>query len=78
LKTALHYVCNFDGSGEYKQVEADTFTVTASTSFGEASLGDGEFVLFFEMVDARNNSMYSKAVLITVENGDIYMGADEE
>jgi len=75
--TTLHYVCDFDGSGEYKQVEADTFTVTAGTKFGEASLGDGEFVLFFEMVDARNNSMYSKAVYITVEGGEIYMGADD-
>jgi len=74
--TTLHYVCDFD-SEDLKQVESETFTVTSGTSFGEASLGDGEFVLFFEMVDARNNSMYSKAVLITVEDGEIYMGADD-
>lgn len=72
--TTLHYVSSIhDDGGEITQIEIDEFTVTKSTSFHEMDLGDGSFILLFEMVDAQNNSMYSEAVLITVEDGDIYM-----
>ncbi|MCL2815860.1 MAG: clostripain-related cysteine peptidase [Oscillospiraceae bacterium] len=71
--TTLHYVSDIDDD-EITEIEIDEFTVTASTSFGETDLGDGTFILLFEMVDARNDSMYSEAVLITVDDGDIYMG----
>jgi hypothetical protein len=73
--TTLHYACLLsDGDGDIFQVEIDTFKVTSRTSFGETDLGDGTFILMFEMVDAQNNSMYSEAVLITVEDDIIYVG----
>ena len=72
--TTLHYVSALSEGDEIEQVEIDTFTVTKDTAFGETDLGDGTFVLLFEMVDAQNNSMYSEAVLITVEDDVIYVG----
>jgi hypothetical protein len=39
-------------------------------------MGDGKFIMLFEMVDARNNSMYSDVVNITVEGGEIQMGGE--
>jgi len=71
--TTLHYAGLISDDGEIEQVEIDTFKVTANTSFYETDLGDGTFILLFEMVDAHNNSMYAEAVLITVEDGEIYM-----
>lgn len=77
--TALHYVSFLDENlninvDEITQIEIDTITVTENTSFGETDLGDGIFILLYEMADVRNNSMYSETVLITIEDGAIYMG----
>ena len=72
--TTLHYVCLLSDDDEIERVEIDTFKVTADTAFYETELGDGTFMMLFEMVDAHNNSMYAEAVLITVEDGEIYMG----
>ncbi|MCL1917662.1 MAG: clostripain-related cysteine peptidase [Peptococcaceae bacterium] len=72
--TTLHYILSLSGDEDApQQVEMDTFTVTQTTSFAEENLGDGTFVLCFEMVDARNNSMYATPVYITVENSMIYI-----
>ncbi|MDR3050183.1 MAG: hypothetical protein LBU67_00495 [Oscillospiraceae bacterium] len=75
--TTLHYMLTISGGGEEpKQVPVDTITVTADTSFAEEDMGDGKFVMLFEMVDARNNSMYSDVVNITVEGGEIQVGGE--
>ncbi len=69
--TTLHYASTISGDDELQQVEIDTFTVTEETAFEETDLGDGNFLMMFELVDARNESVMSDAVLFTVENGEI-------
>ena len=56
---------------------ADTLTVTADTSFGEASLPDGTYSMMFEMRDAMGNYAYSDAAQFTCENGEIYTSVSE-
>ncbi|MCL1792578.1 MAG: clostripain-related cysteine peptidase [Oscillospiraceae bacterium] len=72
--TTLLYASSLSKDDEIVQVEIDVFAVTEDMAFGETDLGDGMFILLFEMVDARNNSMYSEAVPITVEDDVIYVG----
>jgi len=70
----LHYVMSLsDEDGEVYQVEIDTFTVTEKTAFAYEEMGDGDFMFFFEMVDARGESAYSDMVMFTVEDGEIYV-----
>ena len=65
--TTVHYAATASGNDDFEPNTMDTFTVTEDTSFAEVELGDGTFVLMFEMVDARNNTVYSQMVQITVE-----------
>jgi hypothetical protein len=69
----LHYISGMEDDDEIELFEIDEFTVTKDTAFDEIDMGDGEFILMFEMVDARNNSMYSDIVVITVDGDDIYI-----
>lgn len=76
--TTLHYAMTISGDDtEYQQVEMDTFAVTENTSFQEQDLGDGSFVMLFEMVDAQNQSIYSNSVTFTVEEGTITTEIEE-
>ncbi len=72
--TTLHYAYTFSGDDdeEATQVDGETFTVTESTTFAEADFFDGTFVMMFEMVDAKNESMFSDVVTFSVENGEIF------
>ena len=69
--TTLHYGATLSGDDELQMVEVDTFTVTADTAFAEEDLGDGNFVMMFELVDARNDSATSDIIWFTVEDGEI-------
>ena len=69
--TTIHYASSLSGDDDFVQVPVDTFTVTEDTAFTEEDMGDGEFLMMFELVDARNNEAYSEAVLFTV-TGDEY------
>ena len=69
--TTLHYASTISGDDDFELVEIDTFTVTDDTSFEETDLGDGNFLMMFELVDARNNSVTSDPLLFTIENGEI-------
>ena len=72
--TTLHYVVQLSGDDdELHQVEIDTFTVTGETAFAYEEMGDGEFVFFFEMADARGETAYSQMVSFSVEDGEIYV-----
>ena len=73
--TTLHYGATISGDDELQLVEVDTFTVTEDTAFGEEDLGDGTFVMMFELVDARNESATSDVILFTVEDGEIHAEA---
>jgi len=43
------------------------------TEFAYEEMGDGEFMFFFEMADARGESATSEMVAFTVEDGEIYV-----
>ena len=57
-------------------VELDTFEVTEDTTFTEEEMGDGQFMMMFEMVDSRNESTLSNVVVFTVEDGEIEADVD--
>ena len=65
--TTLHYASSLSGDDDFQQVPVDTFTVTEETAFTEEDMGDGCYVMMFELVDARNNCAYSEAVAFTVD-----------
>ncbi len=69
--TTLHYVASMSGADAFELYEMDTFTVTEDTSFAEVDMGDGEFAMMFELVDARNNTTWSQMALFNVEDGVI-------
>ena len=75
--TTIHYAATIAGSDEFEPCEMDTFTVTENTSFGEVNMGDGEFGMMFELVDARNQTTWSQMALFTVQDGTIYTEAVE-
>jgi len=70
--TTLLYTMPISGdSTELTEIEAATFTVSADTSFQEIDMGDGTFIMIYEMVDSNNNKANSAAVVFTVESGEI-------
>ena len=69
--TTLHYASSISGDDDFIQVPVDTLTVTEDTAFTEEDMGDGDFLMMFQLVDARNNEAYSEAVVFSVE-GDYY------
>ena len=71
--TTLHYGGSISGEMEdMEQVEVDTIVVTEDTCFEEIDMGDGEFVMMFEMVDAANQTTYSEMIFFTVLDGEIF------
>ena len=56
--TALHYV-GYPDQDELELVPTQSLTVTEDTRFTDEMLGDGTFVMMFEMVDAKNNELSS-------------------
>lgn len=70
--TTIHYSASISGDDDFEPVYVDTFNVTETTEFTELDMGDGDFVMMFEMVDVQNNYYYSAPVWFTVENGEIY------
>ena len=71
--TTLHYVSGLnDNNDAFELYEMDTFSVTENTSFEEINMGDGEFAMMFELVDARNQTTWSEMALFTVTDGQIY------
>ena len=52
-------------------VAVDTFTVSENTEFTEVDMGDGVYLMMFELVDAKNSSIYSEVVQFVVD-GDYY------
>lgn len=74
--TTLHYGSTISGDDEAVMVELDTFEVTEDTTFTEEEMGDGQFMMMFEMVDSRNESTLSDVVVFTVEDGEIEADVD--
>lgn len=70
--TTIHYVATLSGDDEYEAFEADTFTVTEDTAFYEVDMGDGQFMMLFELVDAKNETAWSEPVFFEVDGDDIH------
>lgn len=69
--TTIHYASTISGDDDFTPVEIDTFTVTENTTFEETEMGDGQFLMLFEMVDLKNESVYSDPIIFTVTDGEI-------
>lgn len=76
--TTIHYAATIYGEDDFESFEAETFTVTKNTSFYEAELGDGMFMMQFELVDASNATAWSDAVVFEIDGEDIYTSILEE
>ena len=70
--TTLYYAASISGDDAFECVEVETFTVTSETSFFEQKLGDGKFVMMFQLEDFTGNTINSQRVCFTIEGEDIY------
>lgn len=68
--TTLLYTMPISGdSTELTEVEGATFTVSADTAFAEMDMGDGTFIMVYEMTDINNDTATSSAAVFTVADG---------
>ena len=69
--TTIWYAATATGDDDFEAYTADTFTVTADTSFDEIELPDGSYSMVYEMRDAMDNYAYSDAVIFDCADGEI-------
>ena len=69
--STIHYASSISGDDDLQAVAVDTFTVSENTEFTEVNMGDGVYLMMFELVDAKNSSIYSEVVQFVVD-GDYY------
>lgn len=69
--TTIWKIASYSGDDDFEMYTAEEVTVTADTSFGEASLFDGKYSMVFEMWDATGNYAYSDAVTFECSGGKI-------
>ena len=69
--TTIWYAATATGDDDFEAYTADTFTVTADTSFDEMELPDGSYSMVYEMRDAMDNYAYSDAVIFDCADGEI-------
>ncbi len=72
--TTIHYgmdVSEESTSDEMIAVDTETITVTEETSFGEIPLGDGKYIMMYEMLDISDAAAYSQTVVFTVTGEEI-------
>ena len=68
----LHFVLeDYESSDDPILMPIEKLTVNEKTSFKEIDLGDGTFLMMFEMKDNRGKSFESEAVLINYRDGNI-------
>ena len=71
--TTIHYANILsEDSDELIPVPIDTIKVTPETAFAEIELGDGLFIMIFEMKDAQGNVAYSVPVTFETIDREIY------
>ena len=71
--TTIHYASSLSGDDDFAAIPVDTFTVTEDTSFDETDMGDGTFLMLFELHDAKSNIQYSEMIQITVDGDYEYI-----
>lgn len=73
----IHYATTISGDDyELIAVPVDTITVTYDTTFSEAELGDGIFMMMYVMRDSQGNIAYSSAVTFESIGGEIYTSVE--
>lgn len=68
----LSYVGTSSDNYNEKLTKMETFIATENTSFSDEYMGNGRFVMCFEMVDISGNTYYSEFVTFDVKDGKIY------
>lgn len=76
--TTIWKLASLSGEDDFEMYAADELTVTADTSFGEAILFDGSYVMVFEMRDSVGNVAYSDGVTFDCANGEIWTTVTED
>lgn len=69
--TTILYASSYSGDDDFVAIESETFTVSSDITFEDQDMGDGEFIMMFEMVDMQNESAYSDIVTFYVEGDEI-------
>ena len=72
--TPIHYGMKLSGDendDELIEIKKEEFTVTKKTKFKEKDLPDGEYIMMYELLDAKNNSAYSQMVNIDIKGEDM-------
>ncbi len=70
--TPMFYACTITGDDELKHYPSETFTIGRNPQVEECWMGDGEYVMMFELTDAASNSIWSDLVSFTIEGDEIY------
>ena len=71
ISTVL-YASDIYSNEDMNAYVAETFTVTNKTDFEEVELDDGEYIMLFELVDSRNNSVWSDSAFFIIDGEDMY------
>ena len=69
--TTIWQLASFSEDDGFEMYTADELTVTASTSFGEAPLFDGQYGMLFQMWDAMGNYIWSDLATFDCAGGEI-------
>jgi hypothetical protein len=73
----IHYVSALsEDNDELTAVPIDTIKVTQDTAFAEIELGDGMFIMIFEMKDGQGNTAYSIPIKFETVNGEIFTSVE--
>ncbi|NCB41600.1 MAG: clostripain [Clostridia bacterium] len=71
------YGASISGDDEFERIEGEAFTWKETAGFEEMDMGDGSFLMVYEMTDFGGNIAYSNFATFTVEGDDIYVETDE-
>ena len=73
----IHYVNDLNSESDaLVPFTMDAITVTEDTTFDDAYLGDGYYLMMFAMHDAQGNTMYSAVATFEAIDGEIYTSVD--
>ena len=74
IEPLLYFLFDMDDPDEEPTIMSiDSFTMTGDTCFKEIFMGDGYYILIYEMVDILNNSYLSESVTYQIVDGNIHL-----
>lgn len=75
--TPILYAASVTGDDELEAIDGDTFIFKSNTVFEEIDMGDGSFLMMYEMTSISGEVAYSNFAEFTVVGDDIYVEAYE-